>query len=156
MTAPSTAAESVRTQQHTVVIAASADRTWHALTDAAESARWYFGTGVASSWQPGAAYTYRYPDGTVAIEGTVERIEPPHLLVMTFSARWDDATSADPESRVTWQIEPEGDLCRVTVRHEGMPVGSATEQQTGSGWPYLLSNLKTLLETGTPLRSSPS
>ena len=92
----------------------------------------------------------------MAIERTVEHIEPPHLLVMTFSARWDDVISADPESRVTWQIEPEGDLCRLTVRHEGIPVGSATEEQTGSGWPYLLSNLKTLLETGGPMGSSPS
>jgi uncharacterized protein YndB with AHSA1/START domain/DNA-binding transcriptional ArsR family regulator len=136
---------------HQVVIAASADLVWQALTDQQESARWYFGTGVSSTWQPGARYEYRHADGRIAIEGTVERAEPPHLLVMTFAARWNEAVAADPPSRVRYEITPDGERSVVTVVHEDLMPGCATAEQVADGWPYLMSNLKTYLETGAPM-----
>lgn len=135
----------------TIVIAATPDRVWAALTETELSARWYFGTGVHSTWVPGEGYRYRAADGTVAIEGVVERCEPPVLLAMTFHARWDERAVADPVSRVVWELVAEGSLTRVTLVHTGLVAGSATARSVARGWPYLLSNLKTVLETGTPM-----
>lgn len=134
-----------------VVIAAPAERVWQALTDPEQSATWYYGTGFHSDLRPGSRYEYRFPDGRVAIEGVVERVEPPRLLVATFSAQWSEAVAAEPASRVTWEITTEGGLSTVTVVHEDVPAGSATLAEVTGGWPYLLSNLKTFVETGAPM-----
>jgi len=136
---------------HKIVIAAPIERVWQAFTDEAESARWYFGTGVVSTWEPGAPYEYRYPDGRVAIEGTVERIDPPKLLVMTFSAQWSDEVAADAPTRVTFELSSEGKLTTVVLTHDDVLEGTATAAEIAGGWPYLLSNLKSYLETGAPM-----
>jgi len=73
-------------------------------------------------------------------------------LAMTFDARWDDEVAADPPSRITWEIEPAGDgLSKLTVVHDGFAGETNTYGQVGGGMPYILSGLKTLLETGQPL-----
>lgn len=140
---------------HTTTIAAPADRIWHALTDPDESARWYFGTGVHSSWAAGAPYAYRFPDGRTAISGTVELAEPPRRLVTSFSAQWSPGVAADPPSRVTWQVDSAaartgGDGCTVTVTHEGVTPGSATDREVATGWPELLGRLKRFVEESHP------
>ncbi|MFV2113873.1 ArsR/SmtB family transcription factor [Micromonospora sp. LOL_025] len=136
---------------HRIVIAAPAERVWRALTDPQESAVWYYGTGVTSTWATGAPYTYRFPDGRIAIEGIIEQVDPPRRLVMTFAARWSGAVAADPPSRVTWDIATEGGLSTVTVTHEEVAVDSATAAHVVTGWPFLLSNVKTFVETGEPM-----
>ena len=72
---------------------------------------------------------------------------------MTFDARWDDEVAPDPPSRVTWEIEPAGDgLSKLTVVHDGFDGETNTFRQAAGGMPYILSGLKTLLETGEPLQ----
>jgi uncharacterized protein YndB with AHSA1/START domain/DNA-binding transcriptional ArsR family regulator len=138
---------------HKIVIAAPIERVWEAITDEAESARWYYGTGVASTWEPGAPYEYRFPDGRVAIVGTVERIEPPTLLVMTFSAQWSDEVAGDAPTRVTFELATQGKLTTVVLTHDDVLEGTATAAEIATGWPYLLSNLKSYVETGAPMQA---
>jgi uncharacterized protein YndB with AHSA1/START domain len=86
----------------------------------------------------------------VWVRGEVAEADPPRRLVHSFEKRWDDE-GAEPPSRVTWEIEQEGDTCRVTVVHDGLTAGGALERSISEGWPFILSGLKTLLETGEPL-----
>ena len=141
---------------HSIVIAAGCEQVWQALTSEQSTGRWYFGYPATSTWEPGAPWAHRGPDGATVLGGTVLEAEPPHRLVTTFAASWDDSVRVDPPSRVTWTLRQEGPLCRVTVLHEDLVEGSATEQQVSGGWPYLLSNLKTLLETGSTLEERSS
>jgi uncharacterized protein YndB with AHSA1/START domain len=76
-------------------------------------------------------------------------VDPPCLLVQTFDALWSDEVKAQGPSRVTWEIEPVGTSCRLTVTHDRLPAGANPELY--GGWPMILSGLKTLLETGEQL-----
>jgi uncharacterized protein YndB with AHSA1/START domain len=89
----------------------------------------------------------------VWVEGEVLEIDPPRRLVQSFSAHWDAAMEQEEPSRVTWEIEPQGESCRLRVTHEGL-TAAATAQVSG-GWPQILSGLKTLIETGEPLPLAP-
>jgi uncharacterized protein YndB with AHSA1/START domain/DNA-binding transcriptional ArsR family regulator len=152
-TTPRSVAQTAHRHVHKIVIAAPIERVWQAITDESESARWYYGTGVVSTWEQGAPYEYRFPDGRVAIEGTVERVERPTLLVMTFSARWSDEVAVDAPTRVTFELSATGTLTTVVVIHDDVVDGTATATEIAGGWPYLLSNLKSYVETGAPMSS---
>ena len=76
-------------------------------------------------------------------------VEPPRLLVQSFNALWSDEVKAQGSTRVTWEIEPVGDSCRLTVVHDQLPDGANAELY--GGWPMIPSGLKTLLETGEML-----
>jgi uncharacterized protein YndB with AHSA1/START domain len=91
------------------------------------------------------------PDGTEAIRGEVVEAEPGRRLVTSFDARWDDGVAADAPSRITWDIEQQGDACKLKVTHDGFEAETETFRQIAGGMPYILSGLKTLLETGKPL-----
>src|ERR687894_645397 len=88
----------------------------------------------------------------IYIKTTPERlleVEPPRRLVQTFTALWSDEVRSEGASRVTWEIEPVGDSCRLTVTHDELREGANDELY--GGWPMILSGLKTLLETGERL-----
>ena len=76
-------------------------------------------------------------------------VDPPRRLVQSFNALWSDDVKAEGTSRVTWEIEPVGDSCRLTVIHDQLR-DDANDELYG-GWPMILSGLKTLLETGEEL-----
>jgi uncharacterized protein YndB with AHSA1/START domain/DNA-binding transcriptional ArsR family regulator len=136
---------------HKIVIAAPIERVWRAITDETESATWYYGTGVFSTWTAGAPYEYRFPDGRVAITGVVEKVEPPALLVMTFSAQWSDEVGVDAPTRVSFELSAAGNLTTIVLTHDDVVEGTATAAEIATGWPYLLSNLKSYVETGAPM-----
>ena len=73
-------------------------------------------------------------------------VDPPRRLVQTFRALWSDAAKAEGTSRVTWEIEPVGDSCRLLVTHDQLRENASAELY--GGWMMILSGLKTLLETG--------
>ncbi|GAB2688744.1 ArsR/SmtB family transcription factor [Thalassiella azotivora] len=137
------------TRVATVVVAASPEQIWAAMTDPHQTVRYYHGTEVHSTWEVGARIEYRYPGGPAALEGEILEIEPGRRLVHTFHAVWDDTIAADAPTRYECRLEPAGDgLTRVTVEHSQVVAGSVTDQQTSGGHEYVLSALKTLVETG--------
>ena len=97
------------------------------------------------------ARTTRWPpDGADTLcEGENLEVDPPRRLVQSFIALWSDDVKAEGTSRVTWEIEPVGDSCRLTVTHDQLREGANSELY--GGWPMILSGLKTLLETGETL-----
>ena len=127
-------------------ISAPAPRIWRALTDTVESASWYYGTGIVSSFEPGAPYRYTFPNGETAIEGTIHLADAPRLLDMTFRAMWSEDVAADTPSRVIWSITALDTGCRVCVAHDGLVTDSATDLEVVPGWPELLRRLKDHLE----------
>jgi len=134
---------------HQVFIRTTPERLWQALTDGTLTRRYYFGTAVESTWAPGAPYRYRRDDGAPMIEGEVLAADPPRRLVTTFRPMWDADGVAPATSRVTFEIEPLGDACKLTLTHEGLTDAAAVG--LNDGWSRILSGLKTLLETGEPL-----
>jgi uncharacterized protein YndB with AHSA1/START domain len=126
------------------------ERLWEAITDPELRAKYSFGVGVASDWEPGSRYEANHAGSGFAISaGENLEVDPPRRLVQSFTALWSDEVKAAGESRVTWEIEPVGDSCQLTVVHDRLPDGASSE--LWGGWPMILSGLKTLLETGEEL-----
>jgi len=134
-----------------IYIKTTPERLWQAITDPEMRRKYTFGVGVYSDWNPGSSYVGRGTDTTIApnmpiVEGENLEVEPPRRLVQSFRALWSDEVKREGTSRVTWEIEPIGDSCRLTVTHDQLREGANSELY--GGWPMVLSGLKTLLETG--------
>ncbi|MGZ8762734.1 MAG: ArsR/SmtB family transcription factor [Acidimicrobiia bacterium] len=128
-----------------IYIKTTPERLWEAITDSEIRAKYNFGAGVESDWSPGSHLQMK-GDGFVLGEGEVLEAESPTRLVHTMLAHFSPEAEAEGSSRVTWEVEPVGDSCRLTVTHDLLREG-ANEQLYG-GWPMILSGLKTWLETG--------
>jgi uncharacterized protein YndB with AHSA1/START domain len=136
---------------YTVFIKAQPDRVWRAITDGDDTLRYYFGTRVASDWRPGAAIRYDYPDGKLAADGEVLAVEPGRSVTMNFHPRWSPEIDAEGPVRMTWAVEATDDGgSRLTVTTALVP-GSRTDAEFRDGIAYIVSGLKTLVETGEPL-----
>jgi uncharacterized protein YndB with AHSA1/START domain/DNA-binding transcriptional ArsR family regulator len=128
-----------------IYIKTTPERLWQALTDTEMRRRYTFGAVVTSDWTPGSRYE-GVGMGTPILEGENLEVEPPRRLVQSFRALWDEDVKREGTSRVTYEIEPIGDSCRLTVTHDQLREGA--NNQLFGGWPMVLSGLKTLLETG--------
>jgi uncharacterized protein YndB with AHSA1/START domain len=131
-------------------IRTSPERLWEAITDSAIREKYQFGNRVSSDWTPGSRYEMTNPKAAGPLgEGKNLHVDPPRRLVQSMVALWSDDVKREGTSRVTWEIEPIADSCRLTVTHDQLRPG-ANEQLYG-GWPMILSGLKTWLETGEVL-----
>jgi uncharacterized protein YndB with AHSA1/START domain/DNA-binding transcriptional ArsR family regulator len=131
-------------------VRAAPERVWAALTTPELTRGYYYGNSIRSTFEAGAEYTYVNEDGDTEIAGVIIEAVPPRLLVMTFEARWRDDVAGEPPSKVTFEIDPDGPVCRLTLTHEVAP-SSLVRVETAGGWPFILAALKTLLETGEKL-----
>jgi uncharacterized protein YndB with AHSA1/START domain len=133
-----------------IYIKTTPERLWEAITDNGMRQKYNFGVGVTSDWTPGSAYEGVHPGAGITIaEGENLEVDPPRRLVQSFNALWSDDVKREGTSRVTWEIEPVGDSCRLTVIHDELRDGA--HEELYGGWPQILSGLKTLLETGETL-----
>jgi uncharacterized protein YndB with AHSA1/START domain len=138
-----------------IYIKTTPERLWDAITDGEQRARYTFGSRVHSDWTPGSSYTFTGPDGeSLWGQGENLEIDRPRRLVQSFNALWSDDVKAAGTSRVTYEIEPVGDSCKLTVTHDQLPEDASGELY--GGWPMILSALKTLLETGEELTTPAS
>ncbi|MGA3256690.1 MAG: metalloregulator ArsR/SmtB family transcription factor [Mycobacterium sp.] len=133
-----------------IYIHTTPERLWQAITDPETRARYQFGARVESDWTPGSTYQLVQPGfpGLLA-DGENLEIDPPRRLVQSFHALWGEDVEREGTSRVTWEIEPVGDACRLTITHDQLREGA--DQQLYGGWPMILSGLKTWIETGHEL-----
>jgi uncharacterized protein YndB with AHSA1/START domain/DNA-binding transcriptional ArsR family regulator len=130
-----------------IFIKTTPERLWEAITDGEIRKKYNFGAGVDSDWKTGSSYELKTSklDEPLAV-GEVLEADPPRKLVHTMTAMWSDDAKAEGSSRVTWEIEPVADSCRLTVTHDQLRDGALDELY--GGWPMILSGLKTWLETG--------
>lgn len=133
-----------------VVIRTTPEKLWKALTDPDETEKYFYQSRVESSWKVGDPIRYLLPDGSVAIEGELLEVVPGRRYVQSWHALWDGKIAAEAPHTVTWEITPMGDACKLTVLHEQM--GPEAHRQVSSGLMVITSGLKTLLETGEPLK----
>jgi uncharacterized protein YndB with AHSA1/START domain len=133
-----------------IYIRTTPERLWEAITDSETRTKFQFGCRVSSDWTPGSRVELSNPhaEGLIS-EGENLEVDPPRRLVQTMRALWGDDVKLEGTSRVTWEIEPIGDSCRLTIIHDQLRQG-ANEQLYG-GWPMILSGLKTWIETGQVL-----
>ena len=130
-----------------IYIKTTPERLWEAITDNEMRQKYTFGVGVSSDWKAGSGYEAVHEGAGIRIsEGENLEVDAPRRLVQSFNALWSDDVQNEGTSRVTWDIEPVGDSCRLTVTHDELREGANDEIY--GGWPMILSGLKTLLETG--------
>jgi uncharacterized protein YndB with AHSA1/START domain/DNA-binding transcriptional ArsR family regulator len=133
-----------------VYIRTTPERLWQAIIDPEFTQRYFHRSRVDSSWRTGEPVTYWIGD-EVVVDGSVLAADPPRRLVTTWSFRRQADLRDDPPSRVTWEIEPLGGTCRLTLVHDDFTGETPTFRSVGSGWPLVLSSLKSLIETGQAL-----
>jgi uncharacterized protein YndB with AHSA1/START domain len=130
-----------------IYIRTTPERLWEAITDGEIRSKYQFGNRISSDWTNGSRFEMSH-QGAPGLVGEGENLEvdPPRRLVQSMVALWSDEVKSEGTSRVTWEIEPVGDSCRLTVTHDELREGANT--QLYGGWPMILSGLKTWLETG--------
>lgn len=161
----------VTTQVYRVYINAAPQAIWDAITTPEWAERYGYRAQAEYDLRPGGAYRALATKAMlemgapeVIVEGEVLEADPPRRLVQTYRFMWDPELVAEGFTRVTWEIEEElklSGVSRLTVTHEleGAPkhaaqVASAVPiRQGGGGWSWILSDLKTVLETGASLGS---
>jgi uncharacterized protein YndB with AHSA1/START domain len=135
-----------------IYIRTTAENLWQALTDPDFTHQYFHETRVISDWKPGSSIVYRQDNGNDAIEGELIAFEPPRRLVHTFHFAHDAEARHDAPTRVTWEITPMGEVCRLTLTHEDFEGETATYRSVSDGgWAPIIDSLKTLLETGKPM-----
>jgi uncharacterized protein YndB with AHSA1/START domain len=164
---------STTTQVHRIYIKAKPQAIWDAIIEPEWTRRYGYGAGFEEEPRAGKPYRilttdemkksgaemgFEVPD--VAIDGEVVEVDPPRKLVLTWRMAMDPASAAEGFTKLTYEIdEVAGGYAKLTVIHdlEGAPtvaaqtIGDGQAEQGGGGWPWILSDLKSLLETGEPL-----
>ena len=132
-------------------INAAPTQVWQAIVDGDQTEKYYYGTRVESTWEPSAEVRYLGADGSVVADGMVVDIDVPHRLEMTFQAHWDPDLEAEGPAREVWLLEEINGVTKLTVEMHDVAPGSKTYEDFTSGFPYILSGLKTFAETGKSL-----
>ena len=133
-----------------IYIKTTPERLWEAITDREMRRKYFFGVGFTSDWSPGSRYEGVHPQAPSALfEGENLEVDPPRRLVQSFRALFNEEVKREGTTRLTWEIEPVGDSCRLTLSHD--PLREDANIGIYGGWPQVLSGLKTLLETGEAL-----
>lgn len=134
-------------------IATTPEKLWRALTDETISEQFWFGYRVVSDWTVGSSFRLMQGERIVTDEGIVLECDPPRRLSYTWKPTYEEMRH-EPPSKVTFDIEPRNDQVKLTVTHEQFEVGSKVFESISTGWPAVLSSLKSFLETGSALPPS--
>jgi uncharacterized protein YndB with AHSA1/START domain len=148
-----TVTEIATTQIYQVFIKATPEQIWEAITNPDFTKNYFHGTRIESTFEVGAPYlSVADEGGQKLIEGEVLEADPPHKLSTTWRALWEPEIAGEPFSRVSWEIEAqEGGYSSLTVVHDQLEESLKTAERVAGGWSFILSGLKTYLETGKPL-----
>jgi uncharacterized protein YndB with AHSA1/START domain len=137
---------------YTIYIASTPAKVWEALTSAELSRKYFFGNSVEIEQVVGGTYVVRTPDGAMHISGEVVECDPPKRLAVTFNVNWPELIEKLGPTLVTYEIEQAGEAVRLTMSEgHDRPLSDDILSGGRQGWPAILSSLKSLLETGTPL-----
>lgn len=137
---------------YSIYIAATPEKVWEALTSAEFSRQYFSGQSVEVDQRIGGAFIMRTPDGAVHISGEVIECEPPRKLTVTFNLNWPALLERLGPTLVTYEIEPAGDAVKLTMlQSHDRDISDDILSGGRTGWPAILSSLKSLLETGHAL-----
>jgi uncharacterized protein YndB with AHSA1/START domain len=136
------------TQVYQVFIKAPPEKIWEAITTPAFTHKYFFGSHITVTPE---RFTGLDSEGNDLVLGAVSEYEPPNRLVHEWRSLYDPETAGEAASRVAWEIEDKGGFSLVTVTHDRLEESPKTAENVAGGWSFVLSGLKTLLETGAPL-----
>ena len=122
---------------------------WEALTTPEWTRQYWMGAYQETDWRPGSPWKLMFGDGRVADAGEVVEAEPGKRLVLRWRNEWKPELKEEGYTLCTIELEPKGNAVKLTVTHTMDREGSRFIQAVGNGWPQILSNLKSLLETGS-------
>ena len=124
------------------------EKLWQALTDPQFTREYWFGTAVESGWKKGSPWKLIGADGDVTDTGEILEIDRPRRMVIRWQNVWKPELAAEGPSRCTIELEPKGHAVKLTITHEIERADSKLITAVSGGWPAVVSNLKSLLETG--------
>lgn len=138
-------------------IASTPQKVWEALTSSEFTTQYFFGRQVESDWKTGSPWRLCRPDGAIDVHGIVRESDPPRKLVVSWNVEGPEDMRNLPESLVVYEIEEAGEgVVRLTMTEQHpTPIPAYLLEGGRSGWPMILSGLKSLLETGRPLAIRP-
>src|SRR6478735_3030022 len=138
--------------QYEIYIRATPEQVWEALLDPAFTRQYFHGTAFDRPPVQGEPFRTSLPDGSPAVDGTVEVLDAPRTLVHTWHTLYDAELASEPVSRVEWHVEPAGEgLTRLRLVHGDLAQSPKTWANVEHGWVWILDSMKSLLETGQPL-----
>lgn len=129
-------------------IRTTAEKLWSALTDAQFMRQYWFGTYCESNWTPGALWKHLLADGQILDSGEIVESAPPRRLVLRWVNQNKPELKAEGESQCTMELEEFGAAVKLTISHASGCEPSKLIEAVAGGWPKVISNLKSLLETG--------
>lgn len=134
---------------YVIFIRTTPERLWEALTDEEFMKQYWFGMHCESRWTAGSPWKMVSGDGKITDAGEIAESDPPRRLVIKWRNEWKPEFKAEGYSRCTMELEPLGRAVRLSITHEMEREHSKfIEEGVSGGWPRILSNLKSLLETG--------
>ncbi len=134
-------------------IRATVEDVWDAITNPDKTVQYFYGTLVDSDWEVGSSMDYFYPDGRQASTGHIISIDAPKRMEFTFHALWDEDLKAEGPAREVWALAEVNGMVELTVELYDVAEDSKTLDDFSNGFPYIISGLKSLVETGQGLPS---
>jgi len=131
------------------------EKLWSALTDAEFIQQYWFGMRAECRWTPGSPWKLVAPGGQVFDAGEILEADPPRRLVIRWKHRNKPELEAEGDSRCTMELEPSGGDVKLSITHTIERESSKLIEAVSGGWPKVVSNLKSLLETGTAVLPDP-
>jgi uncharacterized protein YndB with AHSA1/START domain len=123
-------------------------RLWSALTDRQAMKQYWFGMEQESEWKPGSSWKMIFPDGRVADAGEIVEMDPPNRLVIKWRNEFRPELKVEGFSLCAYELEQAGEAVKLTITHTINRDDSQFIGAVANGWPQVLSNLKSWLETG--------
>ncbi len=130
-------------------------KLWEALTRPEFIRQYWFGVNIECAWKKGSPWKLVYPDGRLADAGEILEIEPPRRMVIRWQNEWNPELKIEGPSRCTIELEPVGTAVKLSITHSIEREPSRFIDAVSGGWPKVLSNLKSLLETGSAVLQDP-
>ncbi len=129
-------------------------KLWTALTSPNFMEQYWFGVHCESDFKAGSPWKLVYPDGRITDTGEIVEVDPPKRLVIKWRNEFKPELKSEGYSRCTMELEPMDGAVKLTITHEMDHAGSKFIKAVSGGWPLILSNLKSLLETGKVLMAT--
>jgi uncharacterized protein YndB with AHSA1/START domain len=124
------------------------EELWQALTTTEFTKTYWLGAGLETDWKVGSSWRLVHPDGRVSDEGEIAEFDPPRRLALRWRNKWRPELAHEGEAFCEMEVEPVEGAVKLTVTHSIACADSKLIEAVSGGWPRILSNLKSLMETG--------
>jgi uncharacterized protein YndB with AHSA1/START domain len=124
------------------------EKLWAALTTSEFMKKYWFGMNIETDWKPGSPWKLIFPDGRIGDTGEIVELDRPRRIVLKWRNEFRPELTAEGYARCTIELEPQDGAVKLTISHTIERAQSKLIEAVSGGWPRILSNLKSLLETG--------